>query len=479
MTIPNKNTVNLLNGSTNVRVETDSLGQKEIPANAVYGIHTQRALENFDISGRPVNINLIYEIVTIKKAAALTHLSLGQFNETLGNAILYACDEILEGNFDDAFVTDALQGGAGTSTNMNVNEVIANVAIKKLGGHYGDYHIIHPLNDVNLSQSTNDVYPTAIRIAAIKRLRRLSEEFAKLQTSFQRKETEFADIIKLGRTQLMDALPIMVGQEFGAYAQAIARDRWRLYKVEERLRQTNLGGTAIGTGMNAHRQFIFTLTDIIRDLTNIGLARAEFPIDLTQNNDVFVEVSGLLKAAAVNLIKISNDLRLLNSGPRGGFSEISLEAVQAGSSIMPGKVNPVIPEMMITTCIKVIANDTAITTAAAYGNLELNSFTPIIADSLLESLEILEKAIKIFREKCIETLRVNEEVCLYHLERSTALATALTAHIGYDAAANIAKAALKTNRTIKEVALEQTPLTKEQLDTILNPYQVTKPGIPG
>jgi aspartate ammonia-lyase len=313
------------------RLEEDSLGTKEIKETAYYGISSQRAYENFNISHNKVNKHLIYALVLVKKAAAMAHINIDELSDNIGNAIISACDEILEGNFDNEFITDCLQGGAGTSTNMNVNEVIANRAIEILGGEKGDYSIIHPINHVNLSQSTNDVYPTALRIAAIKLLRELSEEFALLQESFQKKENEYADIIKLGRTQLMDALPIMVGQEFGAYAKCISRDRWRLYKVEERLRQINIGGTAIGTGINASRKYIFTITEVLRDITGIGLARAEYPIDITQNNDVFVEVSGLLKSAAVNLIKISNDLRLMASGPKGGFGEIKLKPMQAGS----------------------------------------------------------------------------------------------------------------------------------------------------
>lgn len=463
----------------NYRLEKDSLGTKEIREDAYFGISSLRAFENFNISNDRVNKHLIDALVLIKKAAAMTHINIGEISKNIGNAIISACDEVLEGHYDNDFITNALQGGAGTSTNMNVNEVIANRAIEILGGEKGDYSIVHPINHVNLSQSTNDVYPTALRIAGIKLLRELSEEFALLQESFQRKEDEFADIIKLGRTQLMDALPIMVGQEFGAYAQAIARDRWRLYKVEERLRQINIGGTAIGTGMNATRKYIFTITEILRDITGIGLARAEYPIDITQNNDVFVEVSGLLKSASVNLIKISNDLRLMASGPKGGFGEIKLKPMQAGSSIMPGKVNPVIPEMVVQTSIKVISNDLSITMAAQQGLLELNAFMPIIADSLLDSLEIMKKSIKIFREKCIDLIEVDSENCMKHLINSTALATALVNHMGYDEAAEISKKALSNNKSIKEILLKENIMTEEEADKILNLYQVTKPGIPG
>lgn len=461
------------------RIEEDLIGKKEVPIDAYYGIHTIRAIENFNISSKKVNINLIKAITLVKKAAATTNYRLKDLDENKKEAIVNACDEILDGKFDKEFLVDAFQGGAGTSTNMNVNEVIANRAIEILGGEKGDYNIIHPLNHVNMSQSTNDVYPTALRIASINLLRKLSDSFANLQEVLQIKENEFADIIKLGRTQLMDALPMMVGQGFGAYSKAIARDRWRLYKVEERLRQINLGGTAIGTGMNASNKYTYLITDILQDLTSIGLARSEFPMDITQNADVFVEVSGLLKSAAVNLMKISNDLRLLNSGPKGGFSEILLPEVQAGSSIMPGKVNPVIPEMIAQVSMRVISNDSSITMASMSGQLELNAFLPLISESLLESLELLDNGVNIFIEKCINDIKVNEIKCKENLEKSTALVTALVHYIGYDKASIIAKKALKEDKTIRTVILEENLIEEEKIDLILNPYQVTKPGIPG
>ncbi len=461
------------------RIERDLLGPLEIPEEAYYGINTARALENFPITGRRVNMLLVYEMVQVKKAAAMANRMVKTLAKDKAEAIMKACDQVLAGDLDDQFVVDPLQGGAGTSTNMNVNEVIANRAIELLGGNKGDYDLVHPLNHVNLSQSTNDVYPTALRIAAIHQLRKVAQAFADLQEALQEKENEFADVLKLGRTQMMDALPMMVGQEFGAWAKAVARDRWRIYKVEERLRQINIGGTAIGTGMNASNKFIYMMTDLLQDFTRLGLARSEFPIDVTQNMDVFVEVSGLLKSASVNLLKITNDLRLLGSGPRGGFGELQLPAVQAGSTIMPGKVNPVIPEMMGTVAMRVMANDHAITSAAMGGQLELNAFVPLIAESLLESLTILERGVQVFREKCIEGITVNGDRAKAHLENSTALVTALVHHIGYDAAASIAKASLNEGKTIRALVLEQELLTEDQLDTILNPYQITTPGIPG
>ncbi|MHB8072935.1 aspartate ammonia-lyase [Desulfosporosinus fructosivorans] len=461
------------------RIEKDSIGERRIPDTSYYGINTKRAEENFDLGSKSVNLKLIYEIALIKKAAALVNKDLKQLSEDKARAIIQASEEVIEGKFNQEFVVSAFQGGAGTSTNMNVNEVIANRAIEILGGTKGDYDIVHPLNDVNMSQSTNDVYPTALRIAAIHMLRKLSLSLAQLQEALQGKENDFSDVIKLGRTELMDALPMMLGQEFGAYAKAIERDRWRVYKVEERLRQINLGGTAIGTGINASQKYIFMITDTIQELTGLGLARSDYPMDITQNNDVFVEVSGLIKACSTNLLKISNDLRLLSSGPKGGFGEIELPQMQAGSTIMPAKVNPVIPEMIGQVAMRVMANDYAITMAASSGQLELNAFIPLIAESLLESLELLNNGVIIFREKCIEGIIPNRDKCQENLEKSAVLAAALVHHIGYDKAALIATKALREDKTIREVLMEENIFEDSRIDEILNPFGVTKPGIPG
>lgn len=446
-----------------MRKEHDKIGELELNDSELYGIHTKRALINFPVSNRTVNEHLINAMIEVKKAAILTFLDLGMMEQEKGTYILKACDTLLGGEYKNQFTTDALQGGAGTSTNMNVNEVIANCALLIGGRKPGEYDYISPLDDVNKSQSTNDVYPTALRIAAIRLVRRLSDSAAQLQESLQKKELEFESVIKLGRTQLMDALPITLGQEFGAYAQAIARDRWRIYKVEERLRQVNLSGTAVGVGNNAERRYSYKVIDTLRDITGLGLARAEYPMDLTQNNDVFVEVSGLLKALAVNLMKISNDLRLMNSGPNGGFGEITLAPMQAGSSIMPGKVNPVIPEMVAQVAMKVIANDTAITFAASSGQLELNAFLPLIADSLLESLELLIHATDLFRTKCIETLKANEDRCKMHLNAGALLVTALVPYLGYDVATSLYTEAGGDNARIHELVLQRGLLPKELL----------------
>ncbi len=452
----------------NMREEKDKIGTQLIDENALYGIQTMRAASNFAVSNHHVRLELIYAMTVVKKAAAMAHKELKLLEDEKAEAIIKACDKVLDGEADHSFITNALQGGAGTSTNMNVNEVIANLALKRLGHPLGAYNMIHPLDHVNKGQSTNDVYPTALRIAAIKEIRTLSDECSKLQESLQKKELEYADVIKLGRTELMDALPITLGQEFGSYAQAIARDRWRIYKVEERLRQINLGGTAVGTGSNTSRKFTYRVTDILRDLTDMGLARAEYPMDLTQNNDVFVEVSGLLKALAVNLMKISTDLRLMNSGPYGGLGEITLEELQAGSTIMPGKVNPVIPEMVTQAAIKVMANDSAITLCAASGNFELNAFMPLIADSLLESLSLLTKTLSIFRTKCIETLVPNIANCKAHLDRSLVLATSLAPYIGYENVAFLIKECGSNPAKIRELVLQKQFLDEATLDKLLN-----------
>ncbi len=446
-----------------MRTETDTLGSRQLPRDALYGIHTQRARENFAVSGCPVRPELIRAIVQVKKACALTHRELGALPADIADALVEACDEVLAGRHTEAFVTDALQGGAGTSTHMNVNEVLANLALLRLGAQPGDYARVSPLDHVNRGQSTNDVYPSALRIAAIVLVRELADELARLQDALQRREREFAEIRKLGRTQLMDAAPLTLGQEFGAYAQAVSRDRWRVYKVEERLRQINLGGTAVGTGAAADRRYTFRVAEILRDLTGLGLARAEYPLDLTQNNDVFVEVSGLLKACAVNLIKISGDLRLLASGPRGGLGELLLEPLQVGSSIMPGKVNPVIPECVTQCALRVIAHDSAITAAAAAGQLELNAFLPLIADSLLDALTLLRRAAERLRAACVETLRPDPAACARHLDASTASALLLVPALGYDAAAALAKEALATGTPLGRLVAERRLLPPEEL----------------
>lgn len=462
-----------------MRTERDLIGEKEIENSAYYGINTKRALENFNITGRPVHPELVKAMVTIKKAAAATNEAVGLLESRISGAIRSACDEILSGCLTDQFVVDSLQGGAGTSANMNVNEVIANRAIELLGGKKGQYGLVHPLDHVNMSQSTNDVFPTAVRIAAIKLLMPVSDLFADLQAALQEKEEEFSNILKVGRTQLQDAVPIMLGQEFGAWAQAIARDRWRIYKVEERLRQVNIGGTAVGTGLNTDRKYIFMVVEKLRELTGLGLARAEYMMDPTQNNDVFVEVSGLLKTAAVNLSKIASDLRLLSSGPRAGIGEIILPDLQAGSTIMPGKVNPVIPEAVNQIAFQIMGCDLSITMAAQSGQLELNAFLPLIAHNLFEMLDLLKNGLEMFIEKCIKGIRADEKRCEMLLARSLVSVTALVKHIGYEKASELAKMCIEKRKTLKELIIEEKLMEADSVDMILNPFEMTKPGIPG
>lgn len=461
------------------RMETDFLGEKAVPAEAYYGIHTIRAVENFDVSRQKVHPELLRALAVVKQAAAESNMSIGVLDKNIGSAIFQAAEEIADGKFVEAFIVDAFQGGAGTSTNMNMNEVIANRAIELLGGKRGDYHLVHPLDHVNMSQSTNDVYPTALRIAAIRLLLPLSEACAALQGALQRKEEEFGGVLKLGRTEMQDAVPITLGQEFSAWAEAISRDRWRLYKVEERLRKVNLGGTAVGTGLNAPRKYVYTVIERLRNLSGLGLSRDENSIDGTQNADVFVEVSGLLKACAVTMIKISADLRLLSSGPRGGFGEIQLPNLQAGSSIMPGKVNPVIPEMVTQVAYQVIANDMAITMAVQSGQLELNAFYPLIAVNLLPAMESMSKALRLLAEKCILEIQAKPEVCLEHVKNSTALATVLAPLIGYEQAAVLAKKALDSGRQVIDILVEEKVFTQDEITELLQVQQLTRTGVLG
>jgi aspartate ammonia-lyase len=459
-----------------MRFEHDLLGELPIDDTFYYGIHTARALENFAITGVPVHRALIDALVTVKKAAALTNRTIGALEDRIAAAIIATCDEILAGALADQFVVDCMQGGAGTSANMNVNEVVANRAIERLGGRKGDYALVHPLDHVNLHQSTNDVFPTAVRIAAIRLLKPVTEQFAVLQTALQQKEAEFAAVVKVGRTQLQDAVPVTLGQEFGAWAQAVARDRWRLYKAEERLRQVNIGGTAVGTGINAPQAYIFTVIERLRELTGIGLARAEYLMDPTQNCDVFVEVSGLLKTAAVNLIKIANDIRLLSAGPRAGIGEIIIPPVQAGSSIMPGKVNPVICEAVNQAAFQIIADDLAITLAAQAGQLELNAFLPLIAKNIFEMLELLQRVLPLLIGRCINGIQVDRKACRENLEASFTLVTALVGAIGYDRATAVAGQCRETGKSVREVVLEQGLMTEAQLNEIFKPERLTAPS---
>lgn len=460
------------------RTETDLLGTREIPEDALCGIHTARAIENFPLSGRKVHSELIKAYGEVKLACIQTNIQLGYFKEKESEAqtIEKACHEMSLGMLNEYILVDALQGGAGTSTNMNVNEVLANRALQILGKKPGNYQTVSPLDDINLHQSTNDTYPTALKIAAIRLFRSLEQNVLALQEAFQTKEKEFAHIVKIGRTQLQDAVLTTLGREMSAYAEAFNRDRWRIYKCEERLRVVNLGGTAIGTGLGAPKKFIFRVVDRLRENTNIGLARSENLIDGTQNTDVFVEVSGILKALATSLLKISNDLRLLSSGPDAGLGEITLPPKQAGSSIMPGKVNPVIPEAVAQAAIRAMGNDQIISHACSSGNLELNQFMPVIADALLENLTLLNNAAAIFNQHCVAGISANEEVCRKNVENSTAVVTALIPETGYENACRIVKISRDEKISIKEAAIKSKLITESEFNELISPESVCRLG---
>ncbi|MEP0846520.1 MAG: aspartate ammonia-lyase [Phycisphaerae bacterium] len=460
------------------REERDLLGVLPLPQDALFGIHTQRAIDNFPITGRRVHPALIHAYGQVKLACTLTNQELGCLDDARAAAIAAACIEMSDGKLDAHLLVDALQGGAGTSTNMNVNEVLANRALQVLGRPTGDYDAIHPLDHVNLHQSTNDTYPTALRIAAIVLLHRLEHEVVALQEAFQRKEKQFAHVVKVARTQLQDAVLTTLGREMSAYAEALARDRWRIYKCEERLRVVNLGGTAIGTGLAAPRQYIFRVVERLREVTGFGLARAENLIDATQNNDVFVEVSGILKSCASNLLKIATDLRLMSSGPDAGLAEIRLPPRQAGSSIMPGKVNPVIPEAVSQAALLCIAYDQAVTNACSLGNLELNPFLPLVADALLGSLSLLTNACDVFRRLCVDGIEADQAACRRHVEGATATLTALVGRIGYERAQTVGRQSRRDGRTIRETAIALGFLTAAEFDELVSPEAVCRLGSP-
>jgi aspartate ammonia-lyase len=460
------------------RTEHDLLGEMTIPADALWGIHTARAVENFPLAGRPVRPALIRAYGSVKRAAAQVNAELGYLPAELAPALDRAAVEMEEGLLDEHIRVDALQGGAGTSTNLNVNEVLANRALQILGAAPGAYERVHPLGHANLHQSTNDTFPTALKVAVLRRLQELEEAVVGLQEAFQAKEQAFAGIVKVGRTELQDAVLTTLGREMGAYAEAVARDRWRLYKCGERLRVVNLGGTAIGTGLGAPRQYIFRVTDRLRELTGLPLARAENLVEATQNADLFVEVSGMLKTAASNLLKITADLRLLASGPEAGLGEIRLPPRQAGSSIMPGKVNPVIPEAVTQAALQAVAADAAVTQAAAAGALELNAFLPLVAENLLGMVELLTGAATILRRHCVEGIEADEARCRAQVESSTALATALLPALGYEGAGEVLAAARRSGATVREVVRARGLLSDEAFDALLTPEAICRLGHP-
>lgn len=460
------------------RSEQDSLGRMDIPAEALYGIHTARAMINFPYSSRPVPSGFIRAYGLVKQACIQTCLELGEWaNEPAkSEAMLRACAEMAAGLLDEHIRVDLFQGGAGTSLNMNVNEVLANRALQILNLPLGSYDHVHPLEDINRYQSTNDTFPTALRVAAIQSIQQLEKVLVALQEAFQAKEKEFADVVKIGRTEYQDAVLTTLGREMSAYAEALNRDRWRIYKCVERLRVVNLGGTAIGSGLSAPRDYIFRVVETLRDLAGLGLARAENLTDATQNADVFVEVSGILKACASSLLKISGDLRLLSSGPAGGLREITLPPRQAGSSIMPGKVNPVIPESVSQAAMQIMGNDVVIAQACSAGSLELNAFLPVIAANLLESIELLTTASDILRRYCVEGIEANRESCRRYVENATAIVTALLPKLGYDVCARIAKESQAAGKSIRQLVTEQHLLTEQEFEAMISPEAVCQLG---
>jgi aspartate ammonia-lyase len=424
-----------------------------------------------------VHRNLARAYGAVKLAALRTNRALGCIPDAaVADALERACLELLDGSLAGDIVVDALQGGAGTSTNMNVNEVLANRALELLGQPRGSYDLVSPADHVNLHQSTNDTFPTALRIAAIWGLRDLDRAVLALQEAFQEKERVFAHIVKVGRTEYQDGVLTTLGREMGAYAEALSRDRWRLAKCEERLRVVNLGGTAIGTGIAAPREYIFRVVDALREITGLGLARAENLVEATQNADVFVEVSGLVKALASSLIKISSDLRLLSSGPEAGIGEIRLPPRQAGSSIMPGKVNPVVPEAVTQSALMVMGHDQALTAAVSMGSLELNPFLPLVAHCLLESLDLMARACDMLRLSCVAGIEADEAACRRHVENATASATALLPLIGYERAAELVMAARAGGRGLKETAIADGFVTAAEFDACTTPEAVCRLG---
>lgn len=455
------------------------LGEKEIAADRLFGIHTVRALENFPFTSFRLHSELVRAFGAVKLAAAATNRELGIWDRELlgkGAAIEAACREMAEGKLDEAVRVSPLQGGAGTSLNMNVNEVLANRALELLGKKPGDDAAVSPLGDINRHQSTNDTYPTALRLAAIRLGRKLEAGLLALQESFQAAEKKFAHIVKIGRTEMQDAVLTTAGREMAAYAEAVGRDRWRVYKCEERLRVVNLGGTAIGTGLGAPRDYIFRVTEKLKEITGIGFARAEDLVEATQNTDALAEVSGILKACAVSQHKIAGDLRFLSSGPEAGIAEVRLPIRQAGSSIMPEKTNPVIPEAVMQSAMLVMGLDQTLAMACASGHLELNPFLPLTAFCLLESLELLATSAHILKVFCVDGLEFDEARCRRQVENSTAVATALLPALGYEKTAAVAGRAKREGQSVRQIVLEEKLMNEKEFDAWIRPEAVCRLG---
>jgi len=459
------------------RRERDSIGEKQVPNEAYYGVQSLRGHENFRISGQTINKQLIKNLSVVKKACAITNCSVGELKEEYKEAIVKACEEVYSGKFDNEFIIDPIQGGAGTSLNMNINEVIANRANEILGFNKGEYYPIHPNDHVNMGQSTNDVIPTAASLTAYELLNGCIEKLIKLSYEFNIKAEEFTDVIKMGRTEMQDAVPISLGSEFKAFSMAIGRDVKRLERVKDSLLEVNLGGTAVGTGITANDKYI---ASVVLELSNIfdeHIIQSSNLVDGTQNLDKYAEVSSQLKVCAVNISKIAGDLILMSSGPRAGFGEIRLPARQNGSSIMPGKVNPVMPEVMKEISFQIMGNDLTITMATQSGQLELNAFYPIVIHNLYESLVILTNGVETFIENCVKGIEANEKRCNNLVDGSIGIVTALAPILGYEKSAAIAKKALKTGKYVKEVVLEECDINETEVSKILNTREMAKISI--
>ena len=461
------------------RTEKDSIGIKDVPGDVYYGVQSLRASENFHITGLNMHPEIINSLAYIKKAAAITNCEIGLLDKRIAGAIVKACDEIVAGRFHDAFIVDPIQGGAGTSLNMNANEVIANRAIEILGGQKGDYSMVHPIDHVNSGQSTNDVIPTAGKMTSLRLLQNLKKELLRLRQALSQKADEFDHVIKMGRTQMQDAVPIRLGQEFKAYSDAILRDIRRMEIAMDEMRTLNMGGTAVGTGLNADETYLKRIVPNLNEVSDMEFVQAFDLIDATQNLDPFVAVSGAVKACAVTLSKIANDLRLMSSGPRAGFGEINLPPKQNGSSIMPGKVNPVIPEVVNQVAFNIIGNDVTITMAAEAGQLELNAFEPIVFYCMFQSIDTLAYAVETFVDNCVLGITANETRCRYLVENSVGIITAICPHVGYQKAADIAKKALQTGESVRSLILEEQLMSQEDLESVLDPVHMTEPGISG
>ncbi|MBR3336428.1 MAG: aspartate ammonia-lyase [Bacillus sp. (in: Bacteria)] len=462
-----------------IRIEKDFLGEKEVPSAAYYGVQTLRAVENFPITGYRIHPSLITAMAIVKKAAALANIDTGYLAKDIGHEIAEAAQEIVDGKFHDQFIVDPIQGGAGTSINMNTNEVIANRALERMGYEKGAYAKISPNTHVNMAQSTNDAFPTGIHIATLMMLEKLLITMEELHSAFRKKAKEFDHVIKMGRTHLQDAVPIRLGQEFEAYSRVLARDIKRIKQSRQHLYEVNMGATAVGTGLNANPMYIEQVVKHLRTFSGFPLVGAEHLVDATQNTDAYTEVSAALKVCMMNMSKIANDLRIMASGPRVGLAEIQLPARQPGSSIMPGKVNPVMAEVINQVAFQVIGNDHTICLASEAGQLELNVMEPVLVFNLIQSISIMNNGFRVFREYCIEGITANEELLKQYVEKSVGIITAVNPHIGYEVASRIAREAIETGKSVRELCLEYGVLTEEELDIILDPFEMTHPEIAG